>query len=468
MSTINLPAYFTNFNSNTAGNASVDVYAKVSKIMQSQNTIAPKLNTALTVDKTVLSGLGQLQSALASFQGVAQSVSGNGLNLSASSSAANVVSAVTSNSSATGTYAIQVNQLAQGQVLQSNKIASPDLAIGLGASSKIVFEFGTTSGNTFTKNAAINPAKTVVISSGNNTLQGIASAINEANIGVSAKVISSGTGYALELNSPTGASSSMRINVSGDSALQNLLTYNPAGIKNLNQAAASQDATLTINGTAISSPSNTLTKALPGTTLNLTSKGTSELVVAQGSTQVAKNVTDLVNAYNTLNAKLSSLQQGELKADGSALRTQSQLKGILASSTIGSSSTPAQALAKIGITTEKNGSLTIDASKLHEAISSDPASVAKLFTNGATGIADHLDSQIQGMLSPVSELSKKVAAVNQDITTLNTKKSSLEKALTTQANALVKLYSQQNTQGSSAETSSQPSNIRYSLFNYLA
>ena len=81
-----LPSLFSN-NANTSGSVSADVYNKVSKIMQAQNTPAPKLNAALTADKTTLSGLGQLQSALASFQGVAQSLSGIGFDLSASSSA---------------------------------------------------------------------------------------------------------------------------------------------------------------------------------------------------------------------------------------------------------------------------------------------------------------------------------------------------------------------------------------------
>jgi len=135
-----------------------------------------------------------------------------------------------------------------------------------------------------------------------------------------------------------------------------------------------------------------------------------------------------------------------------------------ANSTNGASSL---ALAKMGITTQKNGNLAIDTNKLQAAISSDPASVAKLFTNGGTGIADHLVSQIQAMLSPVGGLNKKVAAVNQDITALNAKKSSLEKSLTAQANALVKLYSQQNAQGSSTATSSQSPNVGNSLLNYL-
>ena len=439
---MNLSSYFANFtnssnNSNSAGNLSTEVYTKVSKIMQAQNTAVPKLNAQLTADKTKLSGLGQLQSALASFQGVAQALSGNGFGLSAISSAKEVLSANTSSRSAAGSYAIQVNQLAQGQVLRSKTLAAPDTAIGDGAAGRIRFEFGAVSGNTFSASTAALSGKTVAIPSGTRTLQGIAAAINGANIGVTAKVVTSGAGYVLELASPTGAAGSMRIGVSGNPALQGLLSYDPAGVKNLSQTAAAQDAALTINGVAVNSRGNTVTGAIPGTTLNIVATGSSKLEIAQGSAQLLQNVTSLVNAYNTLNAKLTALHQGDLKADGSALRIQSQLAHIAGGAT------GMSALAKIGIAAQKNGDLAINASKLQNAISADSAAITRLFTNGGTGIADRLASQIKGLIGPSGSLPDKTAAINREIAALNAKRGSLEKSLTAQANALVKYYSQQ-------------------------
>ena len=46
-----------NNNASSGSNVPVDVYNKVSKIMQTQNTAAPKLNAALTADRTTLSAL---------------------------------------------------------------------------------------------------------------------------------------------------------------------------------------------------------------------------------------------------------------------------------------------------------------------------------------------------------------------------------------------------------------------------
>lgn len=453
---MNLSSLFTS-NANTSTIASADVYAKVDKIMQAKNTVAPQLNAALAADQTKLSGLGQLQSALASFQDIAKSLSGDGLNLSASSSNTSVLTAATSSSSVAGSYTVQVNQLAQGQVLQSQSAASENATMAIGLSSKISFEFGSTAVNTFTSNSALNATKTVTIPSGTYTLGDIASAINSANIGVSAKVVASGTGYALQLSSPAGADNSMRISVAGDTAMQNLLSYNPSGAKSMTQTAASQDATFTINGVSYNSSSNTTPSAVTGTSLGLVAKGSSQLVVATGSTQIAQNVTNLVNAFNTLNDKLNALKQGALKSDGSAARAQSQLQSILTSSNVSM-----QTLASLGVSIQANGNLSIDTNALQSAISADPAGVAKLFTNGSSGLTESFSSQIQAILSPAGELSKKTTSINQDITTLNTKKDALEKSLTAQTNALVQYYSGQS--GSGASSSSQGS---YSLFDYF-
>ncbi|MFA7240499.1 MAG: flagellar filament capping protein FliD [Sulfuricellaceae bacterium] len=427
-----------NANANGGSSVPVDVYNKVSKIMQTQSTAAPKLNAALSIDKTTLSALGQMQSALASFQKIAQSFSGVGFSASASSSAKEVLTATASDSALTGAYAIQVTQLAQNQVLRSANVPRADAPLGNEAAAKISFEFGSTTGNVFSANTA---AKTVDIPSGAKTLQGIAAAVNGANIGVNAKVVPSGAGYALEFVSSGGGS--MRIGVSNDLTLKDFMEYDPSGTKNLSQVSAAQNAQLTINGVTVESPSNSITGAVLGATLNLNATGSSKLEVTQGSGSLFQNVTNLVSAYNTLNAKLSALQQGDLKTDGTALQTQNQLARIFASAGNGATGISAQALAKIGISTQKNGDLVINTSKLQNAVSADPAGVGRLFSNGGSGIADNLAGKIQGMVGPSGSLPKKVAAINQDITTLNAKKSTLEAALTKQANALAKYYSQQ-------------------------
>jgi flagellar hook-associated protein 2 len=450
-------------NSSTASSAVLD---KVSKLMAAKNTEAPKLNAELTKDNTKLSGLGKLLSSLTSFQSVAKSLSGQGLYASASATPTNVLSATTSSSAKAGTYAVDVKQLAQSQTLTSKAVSSASAAIGTGTTATLKFEFGTTTGNTF---SASGTAKTVVIQAKDNSLQGIAAAINSADIGVKATVTSTASGYALTLSSPSGSANSMRIGVSGDPALQKMLAYNPAGTKNLTQTVAAQNAEFSIDGVKQSKASNGVSDALTGSTLSLTATGMARVTVARDDSQLAKNITLLVDTYNTLNSNLNALQQGELKSASSVAQVQSQLAQVLASATSGAPGSSAISLEKIGITRQANGNLTLDARQLQNVINENPQAVAQLFTNDGKGIADKLATQIQGMVVSTGSVSKEKAAVTKDISVLNEKKSKLEKKLTLQANALVAMYSQQN--GQSSSTSSAAATNSYSrsnsLFDYL-
>lgn len=433
----NLPTSGTN-----TGVVPPDVLTRVTQTLQSKNTLAPKINAALASDRTKLSGLGQLQSALNNFQNVAQSISGDGLSTGTSSSASNVVKAIGSKAAVAGNYNVQVNQLAQGQVLQSKTLATPDTTIGSGNPSSIRIDFGSSTGGAFVPNGA---PKNVVINSGNNSLQGIASAINEANIGVEAKVVASGKQFALQLTAPSGSNQTLRIAVNGDTSLQSLLNTDPAGTKNLSQVRAGQNAEFTVNGVAGSSSSNVVTTAITGTRLELTAKGSSQVVVTQDNAQIGKNVDNLVSAFNTLNGKLRSLAQGDLKTDGTAGVAQERLARTLRNSEVTGADGKSVTLASVGISVGANGDLALDRNKLQAAIVADPTAVSRLFSQSGTGLADGLNNQIKSLTGADGTVTRETAALNKDISQLNTKKTNLARALTLQANALVQQYSQQQT-----------------------
>lgn len=376
--------------SGSARNSPIDVYTKVSRIMPAQNAAAAKLAATANSDRATLSGLGHLRSALETFQAVAQALSGDGAYVSATSSDPDVLSANTTSASVGGSVAIEVRQLAQSQVLISKPLARPDSPIGDGSKAGIKFDFGVTTGKSFIPNPSTGTAAQVLINADNNTLQGIAAAINEAGIGVRAGVARDGTGYALSLGSPSGTAGSMRISVNGNPALQNLLGHNPSGVKNMRQTAVAQNALLTVNRATLSTASNTVSGVPAGTTLHLSATGASKLTVQQDPALLARNVDELLRTYNALNANLQTLPQRELKLDGSP----AQIQKLLARS-FHASDKQANALAKVGILPRTNGELVVDAARLQHAINTDPASVAKLITNGGLGIADTLVRQIQ-------------------------------------------------------------------------
>ncbi|KAB8057057.1 flagellar filament capping protein FliD [Janthinobacterium sp. FT14W] len=236
----------------------------------------------------------------------------------------------------------------------------------------------------------------VVIDATNNTLQGIRDAINNAGLGVTASIVSDGSDkpYHLVLSSTkTGANSAMKISLSGsdgqpaDSALNNLLAYDVAGAQNLKQNSAAQNTMFSVNGIAITSSSNSVDTAIEGVTLGITKIGTSSLSVAKDTTTVKTSITAFVKAYNDLNTAIGKMTAynpdtktgGVLLGDATVQSIQTQLRRQLGVPITGLSS-GMNTLSQVGISFQKDGSLTLDTSKLDKAISTNFSDIAGLFS----------------------------------------------------------------------------------------
>lgn len=418
-----------------------DIYKRVEQTMTSQNSAATKLNASLTRDQTKLSGLGQLQSALANFQSLAAGLTGGGLSTSAASSAKTVLTATSTGAAKAGTYAIDVKQLAQGQFLTSEEFTSATTKLGSGATTTVKIDFGTAGGEKGFVTNGTTASKTITIDSTNNTLEGMAAAFKAA--GVDVKVVKGDDGkFSLGIAGESGAANSMRISVSGDAALKSLLAYDPDGGQKLKQTTAAQNAILTVDGKEVTSATNTLAKdkGIAGATLTLTGTGKSDVTIKQDSSQIGANLKSFVAAYNDLNQKLQALQKGQLKGDTAIGQVVSQMSMLLKT---GGGSVSVSALGAAGVTQDAKGNMVIDDKKLQAALTADASSVAKLFTNDGKGIADLMSAKASAFTSSTSVISKEAKQMNTEIASLNGKRTVLTKALTAQANALVALYTAQ-------------------------
>ena len=423
-----------------------DIYKRVEQTMTSQNSAATKLNASLTRDQTKLSGLGQLQSALANFQSLAAGLTGGGLTTSAASSAKTVLTASSTGAAKAGTYAIDVKQLAQGQFLTSEEFTSATTKIGSGATTTVKIDFGTAGGEKGFVANGTTASKTVTIDSTNNTLEGMAAAFKAA--GVDVKVVKGDDGkFSLGIAGESGAANSMRISVSGDAALKSLLAYDPDGAQKLKQTTAAQNAILTVDGKELTSATNTLAKdqGIAGATLTLTGTGKSDVTIKQDSSQIGANLKSFVAAYNDLNKKLQALQKGDLKGDTAIGQVVSQMSMLLKT---GGGSVSVPALGAAGVSQDAKGNMVIDEKKLQAALTADSSAVAKLFTNDGKGIADLMSAKASAFTSTSSVISKETKQMNTEIASINGKRAVLTKALTAQANALVALYSAQAQTGS--------------------
>lgn len=242
---------------------------------------------------------------------------------------------------------------------------------------------------------------TVVIDSSNNTLQGIMTAINKANLGVTATIVSDGSAVPNRLiltSTSTGVNTSVKISLAGadgvapDAALSDLLAYDPTGVQNLKQNTAAQDTLLTVQGVPVKSHSTSVTDAAQGVTLTLGKVGATSLVVARDTSSVSTSVNAFIKAYNDLNKAIADATAvapnlgkdntktgGALVGDPIVRNLQTSLRRQLSTAVTGLDGGKLTTLSQVGIAFEKDGSLSLDTTKLGTALSENFDDIAGLF-----------------------------------------------------------------------------------------
>ena len=391
-----------------------------------------------------LSAYGQLSSALSALQTAAAALAKPALytGVKATSSATDVLTASALSTAASGSYALNVTQLTQAQSLAATGVASTTAAIGAGAATTVTLDFGTISGGTldpatgkyagatFTADGA-RTATSITIDSSNNTLAGIRDAINASTaMGVTASIVNDGsaTPNRLVLTSrQSGETSSMRIAVTGDAAVSGLLANDPAATQNLQQTAVAQNTKLTVNGIAITSATNTVAGAIRDVTMTVAKVGASTLSVQQDTGGVQSAVTTFVNAYNSLQNVAKQLtafdaasKSGAVLLGDSTLRNiQISIRSALTTAQVPDSSGLAM-MSQIGVAFQKDGTLSIDSTKLSTALGSQMSGVAKLFsgTAGVGGYGAQMSSLITGMTDSNGTLTAATKGINTTLDSL--------------------------------------------------
>jgi flagellar hook-associated protein 2 len=383
--------------------STLDVNSLVSQLMQVEQRPLTRLAQREASYQAKLSAFGSLSGAISSFQSSMSTLADSSrfLALKATPSDTSILNASSTSAASPGSYSIEVTQLAQQQKLVADGKTSASEAIGTGTLS---FDFGTITIGAGSFNSTTGKytgasfasagggIKTVTIDSTNNTLSGIRDAINAAAIGVSATIVNDGsaTPYRLVLTSDTsGSANSVKIAVSGDVALSNLLGHDPSSAtQNLAERVTAQNAELKVDGLAVSKASNTLTDVIAGVTLNLarTNAGSAiSLSVARDASVVQSSVQGFVDATNTLIKALKDLtgydpatkRAGPLQGDSTARSIDTSIRSVLATALTGAGSYTS--LSQLGVAFQKDGTLVLDAAKLKTAIASSASDVAAVF-----------------------------------------------------------------------------------------
>jgi flagellar hook-associated protein 2 len=348
--------------------------------------------------QALISAYGKLRSAITELRLPMRQLSApdNLKAFSASSSNEDIAVSVDSANASRGTYSVDVTSLASAQALASRDVFADRDSTSVGQGS-LTLNVGDKTTN-------------ITIDSSNDTLQGLANAINEADAGVSAGVIDTGSGFQLVFSADeTGTANSVSISVSGDSGGTNTdnqglsrFAFNADmdADSGLQQTIAASDAVMKINGVEVTRSTNSFENVIDGLTFDIAATGTSTIKVEQDFGAVADRVQGFVDKFNSLQSTIDKLAGfnaeagvGSLLTGDSTVRTiQNQLRQVLTRVVPGLENANVRSLADVGITTNfETGGLEFDREIFEEQLKNNPDDVTALFAEQGRAT----DSQVE-------------------------------------------------------------------------
>lgn len=407
-----------------------------------------------------ISAIGTLKGALSSLQDALKSLGdSSALSALASKTDGKGLTATAGSAAVAGSYAITVDSVATSQTITSG---------GFDAKDKL--------GEGTLKLSVGGKDIQVAIGKDNNTLAGVAAAINKAagGAGVTATIVNGTDGAHLVLRSTeTGANNGISVSVSlasdsSDTALSKLnvtsssVADDPLDPGKLHtvvdstsgwtQSIAAQNAMLTVAGARVVSASNKIEDAIAGLTITVSADavGTTQTLSIERDTAAQKAaLKTFVDVYNKFVSSVSKLtafdstaaagsQAGPLFGDSMLNSIRNDLANIVSRGV--DSATGKLGLSAIGISLEADGKLKLDDEALSTALTKHPERLSALF-NANTGIAATLSSHIGAYVKTGGIIDKRIDSVNADTKSLDEQ----QKKLAAYAEQLTNKYNAQFT-----------------------
>jgi len=295
-------------------------------------------------------------------------------------------------------------------VPQNLAVADPNQSV-LGSASSATFAIQGTDG----------VIKTVNLTSTNNSLNGLAAAINASGAGVTASIVNTGTGtkpYQLVITAnSTGTGTTNGVVTIADVTNQTTVNGQAAagaavntlgitagttdgqtsitGLTSSSSGTTGQNALFTLDGIQLTRQSNTVSDAVSGVTFSLLQggeTGTTTLTVAQddgaataGMQTVITNYNSLMTTYQTASTDTKnadgSINQAPLGGNQTASGIINQIQSTLTGASAGLAGNSAYTnLASLGVTTNADGTLSLSTTIFKQAIDQDPAAALRLIT----------------------------------------------------------------------------------------
>lgn len=406
--------------------------------------------------ETSLSAVGTLKAAMEAFEAsltalTSKSTSFDGLSAKSSTE---TVATVTSNSGAVeGSYALNVTSLAT-----ASKVATASLSGG----SSTTFA----SGGKLTIDVGDNAHYSVNVAAGA-SLSSIRDSINSqlsSSAGISANIVTDSNGSRLVLSSETtgentdifmsgtGDLSALNVNVTSTTDENGVTTVAHDLQKQTGTGAGyitlSADAKFTLDGLEMSSSTNT-TSALSGLSITLTGKGESTISMSTNTDGIKSSVETFVTAYNTLISVTNALTRVSVSADGSTTdagalvgdATMRTMMNSIRSALVEPSTTSGNLsiLAQLGVSTNKDGTLTVDEKALSDGVAANYDSVKSFFT-GDDGLISRLGDVTSVYTAKGGLLESKENSLKGTLEGLDDQQDALDRRIETLQTSLYKKY----------------------------
>jgi flagellar hook-associated protein 2 len=351
---------------------------------QRKAQIKPIENRIATINDSVdaLNELKGLLSTLSDKASVFRTLNGGALSKVVTSSNESVATAAVSNTASTGSYSLTVTSLAKRGSSSFNERydSSSDVLISG------INDLDPEDDRTITVQVGGESVEIVVSST--TTVSDFISQFNSQSTKGRASLINVGTNstpeYAISISANTEGTELGSVSITGGASVATFVADKTS--------VSATDAQFTMAGVAgtITRSSNTFSDLINGVTVSLSGTGSTNISVSVDSNTTKANVRDLIEAYNAVIEYVAKNDQITLEQDGSATKpvfgalsdvgVDDSLIDSLRSVIRGTSneSGSVRILADLGITTNRDGTLSFNEDTFDDSVSSNPSGVASL------------------------------------------------------------------------------------------
>lgn len=322
-----------------------------------------------------------------------RSTNSGGVKKKASSSESSIVSAIAGSNASNSSATINVTSLANTASASFDQTySSASAKVSTSGSGVLQIKVGDPGDPTATINVNITANST--------TAEGLVNAINDAS-GADGNIVASlvnvGTtdspSYKIMLNTLKQGEDEGSLTITAAPAITELQN------KTLSQATNAVFSVSGISGT-IERSSNSVSDVISGVTLNLAAQGSATISVGNDATSTSEAMKEIVTAYNDIvafiaeNNSITRVENGDNAKNvyGSLAETRldDEFLGTFRSNLVEANSangTTVTAFSEMGLSTNRDGTLSFDEEKFKEAIGSDATGVGEVLQSFADSVS---------------------------------------------------------------------------------